>query len=87
MKANSKQIIGNNEFDASIPQLVFVQHFLCERYVAKMIRYGTGLMRSSLTFRVGPCLVQKKLQKILDFSSHQILRHMYGALNIDKRNN
>ena len=33
------------------------------------------------------CLVQKILQNFSDFPSHQILRHMHGALNIDKNNN
>jgi len=30
---------------------------------------------------------QKVLQNILDSPSHQILRHLHGALNIDKRSN
>jgi len=30
---------------------------------------------------------QKVLPKILDSSSHRILRHMYGVLNIDENKN
>jgi hypothetical protein len=29
----------------------------------------------------------KNFAKFLDFLSHRILRHIHGALNIDKRNN
>jgi hypothetical protein len=37
------------------------------------------------------CLVpprpKKQTQKVLQYLSHQILRHMYGVLNVDERKN
>jgi hypothetical protein len=38
--------------------------------------------------QVRACLVHKKwTQKVLQYLSHQILRHMHGVLNVDERKN
>jgi len=42
---------------------------------------------AAATMRLGYCLVHQKLKKFQDLSSHRILLHKHGALNIDKIEN
>jgi hypothetical protein len=50
----------------------------CDEYYENFFGLG-GQLRA--------CLVQKGTQKVLQYLSHQILRHMHGVLNVDERKN
>ena len=49
---------------------------------------GDGALSSKMArFQFGPRLVHRNSKSFQDYPSHQILRHVYEALNIDENKN